>query len=158
MTLHELEQHMARSLEGKFFHYVGKAEELSPAHLAALAREAAKREKASREAAAFENEQPKFSGEMTGKQILAAVAYVHRVPVDEIKGKSRKKSFALARHHLVWELRKRKTNYSLPMIGKMLHRDHTTILNSLDFMQKNGHSLDSEIRAVAHILDERRNQ
>lgn len=155
MNFEQLEEHMRQSLEGKFFPYIGKSEQYSETQQAAMKREALRRERARLEALKFERERPRFSGDITGKQIVAAVAYTHHVSIDDIKGRSRKKQVMLARHHLVWELRQRKTQYSTNKIAELLHRDHTTILNSLNFVSKNGHLLSDKLEAVAQLLNVR---
>jgi len=49
---------------------------------------------------------------------------------EEFKSKSRERYIVEARHLYYWLLRK-KTNYSLSTLGKMLGKDHATVLHSI---------------------------
>ncbi len=61
-------------------------------------------------------------------QILAFVAKTYRVSENELKSKTRQKSIAEPRQ-IVMFLCKELTDLSFPAIGKLLKRDHTTILH-----------------------------
>ena len=73
--------------------------------------------------------------EVTIEKIFAAVSRRYNVPIDDIKSKKRNAEIAQARHvaaYLVWKI----TEISLPHIGKIFGRDHTTVLHSLDQVEK----------------------
>ena len=57
------------------------------------------------------------------------------IPVDEIKGTKRNREIAYARHISIYLIRKL-TNLSLPNIGKVLKKDHSTIMSSLRTVEK----------------------
>lgn len=94
---------------------------------------------------------PRLDGP-TAQQVISAVALVYNIPSETIKSKSRKFVETMARHHVAWELRYRK-NWSLPRIGSLLDRDHTTITNSLQVVRKDRHRFEEQIKAVASMLD-----
>ncbi len=68
-------------------------------------------------------------------RILSEVASRYGVEVKDLLGKSRTKSLSWARHVAVYVLRK-KTDLSLPAIGKRFGRDHSTIISSLNVIEK----------------------
>lgn len=72
---------------------------------------------------------------ITIDKILDTVSKKYGVPVDEIKARKRTKEIALARHVSVYIIRK-VTDMSLPAIGKVFGRDHTTVLSSIDTIEK----------------------
>lgn len=62
--------------------------------------------------------------------ILAAVAAAHGLTVQHIYGRNRTKKVSYARHHAVWELRRRRHDLRLVDVAAALHRtDHTTGIN-----------------------------
>ena len=72
--------------------------------------------------------------EVTIEKIFAAVSRRYNVPIDDIKSKKRNAEIAQARHvasYLVWKI----TEISLPHIGKIFGRDHTTVLSSLNVVK-----------------------
>lgn len=72
--------------------------------------------------------------EVTIEKIFAAVSRKYNVPIDDIKSKKRNAEIAQARHvasYLVWKI----TEISLPHIGKIFGRDHTTVLSSLNVVK-----------------------
>lgn len=62
--------------------------------------------------------------------LVAVTALRHRVPIEEIMGRSRSRAFAAARHQALY-LVAAHTPYSIARIGRMFGRDHTTVLHSL---------------------------
>jgi hypothetical protein len=71
-------------------------------------------------------EPPKISAQ----EIIAAVAVAHGVNVGDMKGPRRWMTFVNARHHAVFVIAKLRPDLSLPLIGRILNRDHTTVLNA----------------------------
>lgn len=61
--------------------------------------------------------------------VLEAVAKRHRLTIDEIRGPSRKRYICNARWDAMRLLRDR--GMSLPTIGRILNRDHATIIHGL---------------------------
>ena len=55
--------------------------------------------------------------------------------IDDIKGVKRTKDIAYARHITIYMIRKL-TDMSLPQIGKLFNRDHTTILSSIKTIER----------------------
>jgi chromosomal replication initiator protein len=72
---------------------------------------------------------------VTIDRILEKTAKKYGVSVDDIKGTKRTKEIAFARHVSIYIIRKM-TDMSLPQIGKLFKRDHTTILSSLKTIEK----------------------
>lgn len=70
----------------------------------------------------------------TARAIVKDVAQRTGVPVEEIFGRTRTGDVALARHEAIWRIKKA-TDWSLPRIGRMFNRDHTTVLNSIRRME-----------------------
>jgi len=68
--------------------------------------------------------------------VLSEVAEKHNMTVREMKGKSRKLRFINARQEASFRLNF-ELKYSLPQIGRLLWRDHTTILHSIRCYNKN---------------------
>ena len=75
------------------------------------------------------------------REIVAQEAVAHGVTPGEIYSRRVFKSVAAARHAAIWrvanELRpKSKAVYSYPAIGRMFHRDHSSVLNAIKAHQK----------------------
>lgn len=61
-------------------------------------------------------------------RVLALTAKAFGISLDDLTGKSRKRSFAHARFAAIWVIRQRWPNFSQNLIGAMLSgRDHTSI-------------------------------
>lgn len=86
----------------------------------------------------------------TPPKILQAVANYYSIPVEQIVGSRRSKDTVQPRQvamYLVREL----TNYSLPEIGKVFSRDHTTVLHSInkvDEERKNSNDMNDIIKTL----------
>ena len=72
---------------------------------------------------------------VTQDKIFAAVANKYGVTVEDIRGSRRTKDIAMARHVSIYIMRN-VTGMSLPSIGKVFNRDHTTILSSIKTVEK----------------------
>ena len=70
------------------------------------------------------------------ERILSAVSKKYGVSVDDIKSKKRTDSIASARHTSAYIIRKL-TDLSLAEIGKILGRDHSTVMSSIDKIELN---------------------
>ena len=72
---------------------------------------------------------------ITPELIIDCVADYYSLSADMLRGDSRKKEIALARHVAVY-LTREMTGLSLPRIGDAFGRDHSTIINSCDKITK----------------------
>ena len=72
---------------------------------------------------------------VTIDRILEKVAKKYGVSTEDIRGSKRTKEIAWARHISIYLIRKL-TDMSLPQIGKIFNRDHTTVINSLKTIEK----------------------
>lgn len=68
--------------------------------------------------------------------VLSEVAEKHDMTVRDLKGESRKLKFVRARQEAAYRLRN-ELEYSLSQIGRLLWRDHTTILHGINQYKKN---------------------
>lgn len=66
--------------------------------------------------------------------VLRDVANRNGVPVEEILGSRRTSRVAKARHEAIWRV-KNATNWSLPRVGRMFHRDHSSVLHAIRRME-----------------------
>ncbi len=73
--------------------------------------------------------------EATIDRIIETVSKKYGIPVEDIRGTKRTREIANARHISIYLIRKL-TNLSLPQIGKMLKRDHATVMSSLKVIEK----------------------
>ena len=72
---------------------------------------------------------------VTVDKIFAAVYKKYNIKKEEIVSSKRTKEIANARHITVYVIRQI-TDMSLPNIGKIIERDHSTVLSSLDTIEK----------------------
>ena len=68
-------------------------------------------------------------------KIFDAVSEKYGVSKEDIYGTHRTKDIATARHVTIYLLRNL-TDMSLPYIGRMFNRDHSTIMNSIDVVER----------------------
>ena len=66
---------------------------------------------------------------------MTAVFKKYNIPKEEVVGKKRNKEIAVARHVAVYLIRDI-TEMSLPNIGKIFERDHSTAMSSIDWVKK----------------------
>ncbi|MBQ7298720.1 MAG: chromosomal replication initiator protein DnaA [Clostridia bacterium] len=71
---------------------------------------------------------------VTQDKILNAVARKYGVTIEDIRGKRRTREIAQARHVSIYIMRN-VTDLSLPSLGRVFNRDHTTILSSVETIQ-----------------------
>ena len=86
---------------------------------------------------------------ITPDVIIDSVAGYYGLSADVLRGDSRKKEIAMARHVAVY-LTREMTGLSLPRIGDAFGRDHSTIINSCDKVAK---MLDTSQEMKASIAD-----
>lgn len=72
---------------------------------------------------------------VTIDKILHTVSSHYNITVEDMKSRKRISSIASARHVAVYIIKKM-TDRSLPAIGREFNRDHTTIINSIDAVEK----------------------
>jgi len=76
---------------------------------------------------------------VTVDKIFTAVCKKYNISKDDIISAKRTKDIALSRHITVYLIRKI-TDMSLPNIGKIFNRDHSTIISSIDAVEKKFHT------------------
>lgn len=63
--------------------------------------------------------------------VLLAVARAHGLTVEDLRGRSRLPALCMARHHAVWEMRRRRLDLAFQQIAAELNRaNHATALHS----------------------------
>lgn len=72
---------------------------------------------------------------VTIDKILHTVSSHYNITIEDMKSRKRISSIASARHVAVYIIKKM-TDRSLPAIGREFNRDHTTIINSIDTVEK----------------------
>lgn len=110
---------------------------------------------------ARENIADVISGEepikVTQDKIFNAVAHKYGVTIDDIRGKRRTREIAQARHVCIYIMRT-VTDLSLPSLGRIFNRDHTTILSSIDTIQAKIREDASLENDIDDLIKEIRNQ
>lgn len=76
---------------------------------------------------------------VTVEKVFSAVYRKYNIPKEEIIGKKRSKEIAFARHVSIYLIR-HITEMSLPNIGKIFDRDHSTVMSSIDIIEKKLHT------------------
>jgi hypothetical protein len=66
------------------------------------------------------------------RTIMAAVAEVHKVGIDDMLGPRRTQYVVRARFHAISLCIRLRPDLSLPTLGRVFKRDHTTIINARD--------------------------
>jgi len=88
---------------------------------------------------------------MTPKQLIAAVAAHFDLTCADLTGRSRMSIVVEARQAAAWVLRRAIPALSLTDIGRLLHRDHTTVIYSLRQVEQRL-AADPHVRAELHSL------
>lgn len=94
---------------------------------------------------------------VTVDKILNAVSSKTGISVEEMKSRKRTSNIASARHIAIYIIKKL-TNSSLPAVGKVFGRDHTTVMSSLDTVEKHIASdpaYDLKIKEIIKIIKKR---
>ncbi len=69
--------------------------------------------------------------------ILQAVATAHGVTLEDLRSRDRTRALSLARHHVVWEMRRRRIDLGFQQIAAELDRiDHATAMHSWDVFKR----------------------
>jgi chromosomal replication initiator protein len=99
--------------------------------------------------------QPYRSRAVTIEQIIQATSDYFRIHPEELRGKSRRKEIAYARHIAIYLSRKH-THHALKAIGERFSgRDHSTILHSLEWVESYLHTnrdLQKHVQELERIL------
>ncbi len=93
---------------------------------------------------------------VTVDKVIDAVASHYCVSADDIKSKKRTSNIASARHVAIYLIRNM-TTMSLPAIGRVFSRDHSTIMNSLDTVEskiKSNPETEKEIKELIRVIKE----
>ena len=94
---------------------------------------------------------------VTIDKILSMVSQKYGIPVEDLKSRKRTSNIASARHISVYIIKKL-TDRSLPAIGRVFGRDHTTIINSIDTVEKRmatEPAFDNEIKDLINRIKKR---
>ena len=84
----------------------------------------------------------------TPEMIIQEVSNFYSIPVEKLKGSGRSRDMVQPRQIAMYLVREM-TNYSLPEIGKVFSRDHTTVLHSINKIE--GHLKDDADTLVDDI-------
>ena len=84
----------------------------------------------------------------TPEMIIQEVSNFYSIPVEKLKGSGRSRDMVQPRQIAMYLVREM-TNYSLPEIGKVFSRDHTTVLHSINKIE--GHLKDDSDTLVDDI-------
>jgi chromosomal replication initiation ATPase DnaA len=68
--------------------------------------------------------------EAPGLKIMREVCEKHGVAVSDIVSRRRTKDLVLPRHEIMWRIR-HETPASLPQIGRLMRRDHTSVYHGI---------------------------
>lgn len=71
------------------------------------------------------------------QQALRCACLMFGVTRAELRGPSRRRGIVMARRYFIWRAAKQ-IGLSLPQIGALLNRDHTTVLHHLQAMERHG--------------------
>ncbi len=91
----------------------------------------------------------------TPPKILQAVANYYSIPVEQIVGNRRSKDTVQPRQVSMYLVREM-TNYSLPEIGKVFSRDHSTVLhaiNKIEDERKNSADMDNLLKTLINSIN-----
>jgi chromosomal replication initiator protein len=99
--------------------------------------------------------QPYRNRAVTLEQIMQVVSDYFRIHPEELRGKSRRKEIAYARHIAIYLSRKH-TQHALKAIGERFGgRDHSTILHSIEWVESYLHTnrdLQKHVQELERIL------
>lgn len=152
----EVEQLIARALDGKFFLPCGRdlnlmrLEEKATRAEAASARHDRQRRLMAQNAAKMELKD--IAGKsISARKILLAVSYAHGISVDDIIGQARHRHIIYARQHACYVMRQF-TKKSYPYIAERLARDHSTVQHSCKTWEQIKSRFAAQVAIVNSIL------
>lgn len=88
------------------------------------------------------------SENLTPEKIIEKVSKKYGVSEDDIKGENQSQEISYARHITMYLIRKT-MKLSLPKIGKIFNRNHSTVISSIKKIERelgNGNNIDTEIK------------
>ena len=91
---------------------------------------------------------------VTIDKILHTVSSHYNITIEDMKSRKRISNIASARHVAVYIIKKL-TDRSLPAIGREFNRDHTTIINSIDTVEKrlaSDPAFDAEVKELMRAV------
>lgn len=94
---------------------------------------------------------------VTIEKILNVVSNKYGIPVEDIKGRKRTSNIASARHISIY-LIKKLTDRSFPAIGRLFGRDHSTIISSVDNIEKriiSDSGFEKELEDIIRVIKKR---
>ena len=91
------------------------------------------------------------------EKILSSVSRAYGVPVDQMKSKKKTDNIANARHVAIY-LIKQQTELTLKEIGAIFGRDHSTVISSIDKVEKNIKTINNYEAEVNRLLKEIKGQ
>ncbi len=91
------------------------------------------------------------------EKILSAVSRAYGVPVEHMKSKKKTDNIANARHVAIY-LIKQLTELTLKEIGAIFGRDHSTVISSIDKVEKNIKTVNNYEAEVTRLLKEIKGQ
>ena len=94
---------------------------------------------------------------VTIDKILTTVSTHYGLTVEDLKSRKRTSNIASARHVAIYMIKKL-TDRSLPAIGRVFGRDHTTMINSIDTVEKKlstDSSFDHEVQELIRSVKKR---
>lgn len=95
------------------------------------------------------------SNQITAEKILECVSKKYGVTIEDIKGRKQTSEITYIRHIAMYLMRK-VIDLSLPKIGKLLDRNHATVISSLKKVEKDigtGNQTDTDIRELIKELE-----
>ncbi|WP_027120524.1 chromosomal replication initiator protein DnaA [Mycoplasmopsis lipofaciens] len=91
---------------------------------------------------------------ITPDSIIEYVSKYYKIPKKEVLGKTRKKEVVLARHIAIYIIRKQ-LDLSLDEIGRCFgNRDHSTILNAINKIEKDSDNPDNTLKRTISIISD----
>lgn len=93
---------------------------------------------------------------LTPEKIIEKVSKRYGVSAEDIKGENRSKEISLARHITMYLMRKT-IDMSLPKIGKVLDRNHATVISSIKKIEReigSGSSIDNDVKDLIKEIKE----
>ena len=100
--------------------------------------EAVKRAREATRKAKEEAEAKKIDGRLSVREIIAHVAALHCLKAGDLVGPRRMKHIIEARHEAIRIVADLRPDLSLPQIGRVFNKDHTTILHALRKTKQEG--------------------
>ena len=89
--------------------------------------------------------------ELTPQRVINTVAKYYKISKKDLLGKSRKSNIVVARHMSMWLVRKI-VKLSYAEIGKIFHRDHSTVISAVQGIETNM-KINAAVKAAANKIE-----